>query len=224
MSRRNEAPAVMPAALRVRLAADFAPVRPLAPPAARLLWMVPLAMLLLVAAPGWFNLRGDADRLGGTWLWGASILQLAAGLAMVGAGLREAIPGRQWSRAALAIWFALPLAIGLTVTFFTWSLSPTSLRGEWWSIGFLCFGGSAATALPAVILGARLASHAYPTRPAVTGALVGTGAGLMADAGWRLFCHFSEPAHVLSSHAAGVVLAAALGIALVARAERHPSA
>lgn len=45
-----------------------------------------------------------------------------------------------------------------------------------------------------------LAARAYPTRPVVAGALLGLGAGLMANAGWRLFCHFSEPAHVLSAH------------------------
>jgi len=45
-----------------------------------------------------------------------------------------------------------------------------------------------------------LAARAYPTRPVVAGALLGVGAGLMANAGWRLFRHFSEPAHVLSAH------------------------
>jgi hypothetical protein len=152
-------------------------------------------------------------------LWGVSILQIACGLAMVGAGLREAVPGRQWSRAALAAWFMLPLALVMAVTVTTWSISPALLRREWWFVGLLCFGGSAASALPAVILGVGLASRAFPTRPAVTGALVGCGAGLMADAGWRLFCHFSEPAHVLASHAAAVLLAAVLGMALAARRE-----
>jgi hypothetical protein len=205
----------MPAALRARLAADYAPVRPLAPPIVRLLWMAPLAGLLLIAAPWWFDLRVDAGRLGAAGSWGASLLQIAFGLAMVGAGLREAVPGRQWSLAAVAAWFTLPLALVVAVTCSTWSISPTRLGREWWAIGSLCFGGSAASALPAIVLGSRLASRAFPTRPAVTGALVGCGAGLMADAGWRLFCHFSEPAHVLSSHAAGVLLAALLGMAWV---------
>ena len=60
-----------------------------------------------------------------------------------------------------------------------------------------------------------LAARAYPTRPALAGALIGLGAGLMADAGWRIFCHFSEPAHVLSAHLAAVVMSAVIG-ALVA--------
>ena len=69
-----------------------------------------------------------------------------------------------------------------------------------------------------------LAARAYPTRPALAGALLGLGAGLMADAGWRLFCHFSEPAHVLSAHLGAVVIATLLGSALataICRAQRR---
>ena len=43
-------------------------------------------------------------------------------------------------------------------------------------------------------------SRAFPLRPRIAGALYGLGAGLMADAGWRLFCHFSNPAHVFGAH------------------------
>jgi hypothetical protein len=35
----------------------------------------------------------------------------------------------------------------------------------------------------------------------------------MSDAGWRLYCHFSDPAHVLGAHAFAVVLLAAAGAA-----------
>ncbi|HUQ88064.1 MAG TPA: NrsF family protein, partial [Vicinamibacterales bacterium] len=56
-----------------------------------------------------------------------------------------------------------------------------------------------------------LAARAYPTRPAIAGALLGLGAGLMADAGWRIFCHFSEPAHVLSAHLAAVLMSTLIG-------------
>jgi hypothetical protein len=218
MMRADDALAAIPAALRARLAADYGPVRPLAPPVTRALWMTPLAALLLVAAPWWFTLRGDADLLGAAWSWGASLAQVAMGLALVGAGLREAVPGRQWSGGALVAWFALPFALLLTTTFFTWSISPTPLPREWWTVGSLCFGGSAAAALPAVLLGARLAVRAFPTRPMLTGALVGAGAGMMSDAGWRLFCHFSDPAHVLSSHLAGVLAGVVLGMLLVRKA------
>ena len=89
------------------------------------------------------------------------------------------------------------------------------LRAQWWLVGRHLLRGSAATALPVVALASVLAARAYPTRPAVAGALLGLGAGLMADAGWRIFCHFSEPAHVLSAHLAAVVMSTMIG-ALVA--------
>ena len=39
--------------------------------------------------------------------------------------------------------------------------------------------------------GRRLARRSrFPLRPRLAGALYGVGAGLMSDAGWRLFCHF----------------------------------
>jgi hypothetical protein len=49
----------------------------------------------------------------------------------------------------------------------------------------------------------------------------------MADAGWRIFCHFSEPAHVLSAHLAAVIMSTIIG-AMAAlrygrlRGEKHP--
>jgi hypothetical protein len=68
--------------------------------------------------------------------------------------------------------------------------------------------------MPAAALASVLVARAYPTRPAVTGLLSGLGAGLMGDAGWRLFCHFSDPTHVLSAHLAAVATAGLCGAAL----------
>lgn len=88
---------------------------------------------------------------------------------------------------------------------------PVMLARGFWVVGGMCFAGSAATALPVVAIASILAARAYPTRPALAGALLGLGAGLMADAGWRIFCHFSQPAHVLSAHLAAVVVSTAIG-------------
>jgi hypothetical protein len=49
----------------------------------------------------------------------------------------------------------------------------------------------------------------------VAGAVYGLGAGLMADAGVRLFCWVSAPAHVLVAHG-GAILFLALAGALAA--------
>ena len=206
--------AAMPDALRARLAADYAPVTPLAPPLVRALWVLPFAVLTLLAASTTFELRMDASRLGWGGTWGVSGAQAMIGLVLVAAALREAVPGRGWKRPAAVAWLLAPLAVVVGVTLFSWEMSPVQLRTGWMWVGTLCFTGSAVSALPAVALSSALAARAYPTRPGFTGALLGLGAGLMADAGWRLFCHFSEPAHVLAAHLGGVLTAALAGALL----------
>lgn len=214
----------MPQDLRARLTADYAPVRALPSPLARTLWLLPLALFTLFAASLVFSIRSDAARLGGIGMWGASLLQVAVGVALAGAALREAVPGRSWSRSAVVLWLTLPLALVVVVTLSSWMASPALLRRDWWFIGLACFAGSLASGLPVVALASVLAARAYPTRPALAGALLGLGAGLMADAGWRLFCHFSEPAHVLSAHVGAVLVSMLLGAALavvIYRAQRR---
>lgn len=202
----------MPSGLRDRLAADYQPVRALGSPWARALWVMPLGLIALLAAPIAFDVRQDATRLGWTGLWGFSLLQSVIGFTVVAAALRESIPGRGWGRGAIALWLMLPLVAVVAVTMTSWQFSPTLLRGPWWVVFGLCFSGSAATALPIVALASVLAARAYAVRPALAGAMIGLGAGLMADAGWRLFCHFSEPSHVLSAHLAAVLMSTMIGV------------
>jgi len=211
----------LPTELRSRLAADYAAVRPLPSPVFRALSVAPLGILALLAAPLLFDLRSDADRLGWLMTWGISVAQAALGLAVIAAALRESVPGRAWSASALAGWIIMPVVVLVAATFASFEASQVPLARGWWMVGLVCLGGSAATALPIVALASVLAVRAYPTRPAVAGLLVGVGAGLMADAGWRLFCHFSEPSHVLSAHLGGVGLAAVAG-AIVALTLRKP--
>lgn len=205
-----------PAALRAVVRHELAPVRPLRAPAVRALVLLPMGVLLLAAAPWVFQLRADAPRLGWLWLWGASTAQVGIGLAIVAAACVDAVPGRSWSVRGLTAWLLVPLVVVTVVTLATFAESPTRLRGPWWTFGAMCFAGSLASALPAVLLGAIVAVRAYVTRPLATGALVGLGGGIMADAGWRLFCHFSEPDHVLMAHLGGVLASALAGaLALV---------
>jgi len=212
---------VMPKDLRERLQSDYQPVRVLRSPIARAMGIVPIALVALFAAPIYFNVRPDAPRLGFTGVWGLSLMQSVLGLAVLVAALRESVPGRSWSRGAVALWLAIPIGAVIGVTLFSWSVSPVFLRSEWWYVGSICFAGSASTALPVVALAAILASRAYPTRPAIAGLLLGLGAGLIADAGWRIFCHFSEPGHVLSAHLAAVVMSAVIGSLLSVRLGRR---
>ena len=210
-----------PPDLRARLAADYQPVRALRSPWMRALWVLPLGLVALIAAPVAFDVRPDASRLGWFGVWGFSLMQSAIGLAVVAAALRESIPGRGWSRSAIALWLSIPIALIVGITMLSWQFSPVMLRREFWLVGGLCFAGSAATALPVVALTSILAARAYPTRPALAGAMLGLGAGLIADAGWRIFCHFSEPAHVLSAHLAAVVMSAAIGSLVSIRLARQ---
>lgn len=199
-----------PPGLRATIAAELRPVRPLRPPLVRGLALVPVAMVLLVAAPLVFEFR-DFAALGWSWSWGASILQLGAGLALVVAALRESIPGRTWSRAALVTLAAAPVAIVTAIALASWQRSPIVSAGPGLIVGAICLTASTITALPATCLAVLLALNAYPTRPAIAGWLAGLGGGLLADAGWRLFCHFSEPSHVLVAHLGGVLVAGAIG-------------
>lgn len=204
-----------PAELRSRIAADYTPVRPLPSPAVRALAVTPLAILALFAAPTYFDVRADAAALGWSLTWGASLVQVAVGFTLITAALRESIPGRSWTPAQLALWIAAPLIVVIAITLASAASSAIPLgRNAWWQVSVVCLTGSAAMALPIVALANILAIRAYPTRPLAVGALLGLGAGVMADAGWRMFCHFGEPAHVLSAHLGGVVLAAAAGAGL----------
>jgi hypothetical protein len=108
----------------------------------------------------------------------------------------------------------------LAVTLASWRLSPAAPLGPGLTVAAMCLASSAITALPATLLAVVLALRAYPTRPVVAGWLAGLGGGLMADAGWRLFCHFSEPAHVLAAHLGGVIVAALVGAAAARRLAR----
>ena len=203
----------LPTELRSRLAADYTDVTPLAPPLVRALWVTPFAALALLAAPTYFSVRSDATQLGWLLSWGASLSQAGLGFVMIAAALRESVPGRSWSTAALAGWVVTPIVVVLAITIISSEASLIPLRRGFWFVGAICLAGSAATALPVLAIANILAARAHPTRPAIMGALLGLGGGLIADAGWRMFCHFSEPSHVLSAHAGGVLLAAGAGAA-----------
>jgi hypothetical protein len=210
-------------ALRDAIARDLRPVRPLARPAIRVLWLAPLALLLLVASVAAFGLRRDSPALGVTLTWGASGLEMVLGLGLIAAALREAVTGTSLTRRALGTAFVTTvIAIG-TVTWLTWIVSPTRIAP--WAVLYVwrvCFGATILTALPALAVSGWLTARAFPLRPRYAGALYGLGSGLLADAGWRLFCHYSEPAHVFGAHTGAVAVVCALGILLATILARAP--
>ncbi len=197
--------------LRRAILADLRPVRPLRRPWVRSLALLPLAILLLLGQPLALGLRHDALVLGFGLLWGMSALQTLAGLALIGAALREAVPGRTLARAAGAL-LGLALAWTVGLTLLTWSASATVVPpgriAFFWKV---CFGGPIVLGLPVLALALLLAARAFPLRPGLVGGLAGMGSGLLTDSGWRTYCHVSEPSHVLLAHVAAVATLALVG-------------
>jgi hypothetical protein len=205
----------LPDDLRALVARDLRPVTPLAVPSRRALGLVPVALALLFAATLVFGSRHDASRIGVLLTWGASTAQMLLGLSLVAAALREAVPGTTLPRRVIGIAFGTVLIAVSTVTFMTWATSPTTIApGFERDVWGICLTGTIVSALPALAIAGWLAARAFPLRPRLAGALYGVGAGLMADAGWRLFCHFSHPVHVFGAHTLGIAATGVLGMLL----------
>lgn len=222
MTRQTFEPSSMPPALRDAVARDLHPVAPLPPPTRRAVVLVPLALVLLVASSALFGVRVDSPRLGLLLTWGASVLQMAFALVVMAAALREAVPGTLLPRHVLQLLLGAAVAGVLALTWLTWSVSPTTIRPL--AVVFVwqvCVAGTYVSALPTLAVAAWLVRRAYPLRPWIAGALCGLGAGLLADAGWRLFCHYSDPSHVLGAHALAILLATLTGAAAARRLRRH---
>jgi hypothetical protein len=211
----------VPAALEAAIKSDIRPVRRLSSPATRSLWLVPLAVITLFAASRTFSLRGDADVLGWTLTWATSAAQAALALALIALALRDAVPGRSLGAPVVLLAAIAVVAFSAVITLRTWAISPTAIRGlsPIW-VGEICFTGTVVSALPLLMAAAVLARRAFTVRPWSSGALYGLGAGIGADAGWRLFCHYSDPAHVFPTHTGAVLATMALGVCVAVVAQR----
>jgi hypothetical protein len=211
----------LPDTLRAVIEPDLRPVRPLPQPEVRLAWVTPWAVLLLVLAVVLFGLRQDARALGPFLTWGASALQMTLGLVVVLAALREAVPGTTLPRRVIGVVAGTAAIAVVGLTWLTWSTSPTTIRPA--AVTFVwrvCVVGSMLTALPVLAVSGWLVARAFPLRPRLAGALYGLGAGLMADAGWRLFCHYSDPLHVFGAHTLAVVVTMVVGMLVAVRVRR----
>jgi hypothetical protein len=221
LSERPMMETSVPPDLLAAVGRGLRPVRPLASPARRVLALLPLGLVLLLAIPAFWGLRGNASLLGFATAWGLSGLQALAGLLIVGVALREAVPGRELSGAAVAATVAVAAALFVGLTLVTEWVLPTAVpAGIWGRYAWECFWMAAASSVPGLAAAAWLAARALPTRPAVAGAIYGLGAGLMADAGVRLFCWVSAPAHVILAHGGAILFLAAVGAGAATAVER----
>lgn len=201
----------LPPRLRDEVARNLRPVRPLAPPGRRAAVLAPLAGLLLAAVPLAWGLRDDAPAVGMLPLWAGSAIQVGLAFALVATALAESVPGRLHSPWRLASRAALGGGFMIVLTGVTFLLSPTHVPGLRDAAYFrICLTRSFGLGLAPLALAVLLLRRGLAARPVVAGALAGLGAGLLADAAWRLFCEVSDPAHVLAAHAGAVVL---LGVA-----------
>jgi hypothetical protein len=203
---------LLPQRLRDEVLRTLRPVRPLAPPGRRAFVFVPLAASMLAAVPLVWGLRDDAAVVGTLPLWSGSALQVALGLALVATALAESVPGRlrpAWQLAARA---ATGVGFMAALTVATFLASPTRVPSPLEAGYFrICLTRSFGLGLVPLGLAVLLLRRGLAARPVVAGALAGLGAGLLADAGWRLFCEVSDPAHVLAAHAGAVGLLGVTG-------------
>ncbi len=165
-------PMKAPAPLRTAIERDLKPARPLARPAIRALALVPFAIAIVVGVPALHAFRPDMTAIGFLRAWGFSIGQAVAGCTIVAVALRESIPGRALSRAALAAIIALGVALPAGVLLLTTSSFTIGPADHAVAEGFACFRTSALAALPALVFAAsagraRVAAPSDSSRRAV---------------------------------------------------------
>jgi hypothetical protein len=205
---------------RDQIVGSLTPVRPLATPSRRVWTLVPLGLLLAVTAPLLNGQRGDLSAYTPLLTWGITGLQSLLGLWFIALGFREAVPGRNVSWRALTLASVLTALLVSGITMLTNGASATTVPvGREWQYWSECVIWPMLIGAPFMILATLMAVRAFPTRPAVAGALCGMSAGILSDAGWRLSCWISEPAHVIGSHGLAILGLAAAGSFLAVAAD-----
>jgi hypothetical protein len=205
---------------REQIVGSLMPVRPLPTPSRRVWTLVPLGLLLAAAAPFLNGARGDLDAYTPLLTWGLTGLQSVVGLWLLALAFREAVPGRNVSWRALTLASVLTPLLVLGITLVTNVASATVVpAGREWQYWIECVIGPMSIGAPFMILATLMAVRAFPTRPAIAGALCGMSAGILSDSGWRLSCWISEPAHIIGSHGLSVLGLAVAGALLAVAAD-----
>jgi hypothetical protein len=212
----------MPEGLRQALAADMAPVRPLAAPWLRVLWAVPLAIVMAAATLIYFGMRPDFQGLDDVLIWVPVLMQVALGLAVLLLALHETVPGMRVARSVVFGVCVSALSVHLAANIVLWLRDPMGY-GDFLSSFWGCFRYEVLLGVPFLALVTYLAAKALPVRPQVIGALAGIGAGVISDASWRMVCYVSVPAHFLTAHLGGILVLGLSGFLLGAWFESRQS-
>jgi hypothetical protein len=213
-----------PEALMRAIAQDLKPVRPTPEPLPLALRMVPFALLVSSVILVAIGPRYDLGKLGPLLTWGASTAQFMLAVALVWIAAHESTPAGKLPRQMVYSGVvAASLAVAF-VTLLTFSRSPASepvlrvppivnelLQAKPWLMGFACGIGSTLAGGILVLLFSRIFRNSLATRPTVTGALYGAGAGLAINAGWRIACPISTPWHALGAHGSAIIATVILG-------------
>jgi hypothetical protein len=205
--------ASMPESLRRELAADLKPVTPLAAPWVRVLWSLPLGVVLSGGTLIYFGMRPDFEGLSDLMTWVPVLLQAALGLAVLTLALHETVPGMRIARPVVFAVCTGALAVHLAANIILWLRDPMGY-GEFLASFWDCFRYEFLLGVPFLTLVTYLSAKALPARPQVIGALAGMGAGVLSDASWRMVCYVSVPSHFLTAHLGGIVVLGATGYLL----------
>jgi hypothetical protein len=212
----------VPDSLRKRIEHDVRPVRPLLEPWQRAGLLVPAAVLAWIAAPAVLGVREDIHRLGPLLAWGGSAAQLVIALVLIAMALREAVPAQSVSRSSAFVWLTLGAAATLLLTLATSMVSPEPFpRLETFGSWAFCFDGAVLVGAPLSMTLIVLIARALPMRPLLAGALAGMGSGAAVDGGWRLYCNYSNPSHVLGSHGGAVLFLTVIGLTAGGLIQHH---
>lgn len=192
--------------LRAEIVRTLRPVTPLPAPGRRARVFLLVGVAALVCVPLAWGVRRDAPALGLTYLWFLSVGELLAAVLLFRHALAESIPGRSASGQRIALWLALGLLLVAAITAVTFAVSPTYVpvmrRARYL---YTCSTRTVLLGVPALLLAGFLLRRGLTIRPVAAGAFAGLGAGLLADSSWRLYCEVSDPQHIVTAHAVGIV-------------------
>ena len=148
-----------------------------------------------------------------SWVPVAVQVLLAFGLLVI--ALREGVPGWRVSPGLIfgMVLSAYSLQILVNLMMFMRIPAEAGAAGalETWAS---CFRVESLIGIPILVLVAWLVSRALPCRPLLAGFLAGTGAGIAAEASWRMVCPNSAPGHVLLGHTGGILILGLTGFLL----------